>query len=73
MKRKAIFGAAVTASLIAVGVGAFRYFSDMAVCRQRPQIPKWIQAVIDRGQDDDVFRPVVRALTEDIAELPFEE
>ena len=73
MKRKAIFGAAVTASLTAVGVGAFRYFSDMAVCRQRPQIPKWIQAVIDRGQDDDVFRPVVRALTEDIAELPFEE
>ena len=73
MKRKVIFGAAVTASLTAVGMGVFRYFSDMAVCRQRPQIPKWIQAVIDRGQDDDVFRPVVRSLTEDIAELPFEE
>ena len=73
MKRKVILGAAVTASLTAAAAGAFRYFSDMAVCRRRPRIPKGIQLLIDRGQDDDLFRPVVRSLTEDIAGLPYDE
>lgn len=72
MKKKMVLGAAVTASL-AAGVGAFRYFADMAVTRRRPQIPGLIQKLIDRDQDDDLFSPVVRSLMAEIEELPVEE
>lgn len=73
MKKKMVLGAAFTASLAATGFGVFRYFSDMAVTRDRPRIPALIQMVIDRGQDDDLFRPLVCSLSEEIKALPFEE
>lgn len=70
-KRKVLIGTVLTASL--AGAGVFRYFSDMAVCRRRPQIPALIQGVIDRGQDDDVFSPVVRSFCDGFKEIPVEE
>lgn len=73
MKKKLMLGAAVTATLAATGISAFRYFADMAVTRERPQIPSLIQFFIDRDQDDDLFNPLVNSFMREIASLPKED
>ncbi len=74
MKRPALYGlGAVAAAALAGGLWVYQYFYKMAVCRQRPTIPKPICRAIDRGQQDDIFRPELEKLEKEIEPLPYKE
>ena len=66
--KKALLTGAAAGGIAAAWV--YRYFFEMAVCREPPRIPGPIRRLLAKEQGDDVYGPVVTALEREIDDLP---